>query len=605
MLIPRSLRRTTRLGGVAFLLCLFGVPGIAAAVETPDRLFREAETARLNNPEEFESSVNELMSRSQLLSLPQQEHLKYLLGWRSAYKGNYQEAVAELTPIANGAADYTIRFRAAATIVNVTALAKQYELAFTQLRNLLELLPKIKDLNAREQGLSVTAYLYNLIGERELALRYAKILKDENYDGRGLCTGGHLELQAIYKDRSMRVLPTKFQETIDACERANERVRANAVRLYLAKRLMDDGRFDDAIRLLSESYDGVLKLGSPQLTSDFEASLAQAYRQVGNTALARKFALYAVETAVKNEYTEQLVVAYRLLYLLAKEHGDTKSALDYHEKFAAADKGYVDDVSGRQLAYQRVQHEVVANKLQIETLNKQNQVLQLQRQLSDKAVENIRLYIVLLVVVLVFIVLWAYKTKRSQLHFMKLSRRDGLTGVVNRPHFIDLAERVLGHAESAKQDVCVVVCDLDHFKKINDTYGHAAGDSVLKQVSALFDKHLRKDDIFGRLGGEEFGVVLPECDGATAQQRCEQLRVALSKITVSDESDAATTSASFGISCTTTSQYELRQLLADADGALYQAKRSGRNRVVLFSRAVGTTRLSASADNAVAELTTA
>src|SRR5262249_29958284 len=134
---------------------------------------------------------------------------------------------------------------------------------------------------------------------------------------------------------------------------------------------------------------------------------------------------------------------YRVLYLVAKQQGDAKAALDYHEKFAAADKAYLDDITAQQLAYQRVKHEVTANKLQIETLNKQNQVLQLERKLDAKEIENVRLYVALLIVVLAFIAFWAYKTKRSQLHFMNLARRASLTEITNRQHFIELAEGAL------------------------------------------------------------------------------------------------------------------------------------------------------------------
>jgi diguanylate cyclase (GGDEF)-like protein len=89
-------------------------------------------------------------------------------------------------------------------------------------------------------------------------------------------------------------------------------------------------------------------------------------------------------------------------------------------------------------------------------------------------------------------------------------------------------------------------------------------------------------DIVGRLGGEEFGIVLVNCDIATAQERCEQLRLAFTTLTVPNGNDEMFTSASFGVTTTRLSGYELRLLLADADAALYQAKRSGRNRVVQY-----------------------
>src|SRR5262249_47185141 len=148
-----------------------------------------------------------------------------------------------------------------------------------------------------------------------------------------------------------------------------------------------------------------------------------------------------------------------------------KAALGFHEQYATADRGYMDDITARELAYDKVTHESIASHLQIAALTKQNQVLKLQKALGAEALENSRLYLALLVTILIFIALWAYRTKRSQLHFMNMSRLDGLTGISNRHHYISQAESALEDARQSQQDVCLVLCDLDHFKSINDRHG--------------------------------------------------------------------------------------------------------------------------------------
>jgi diguanylate cyclase (GGDEF)-like protein len=130
----------------------------------------------------------------------------------------------------------------------------------------------------------------------------------------------------------------------------------------------------------------------------------------------------------------------------------------------------------------------------------------------------------------------------------------------------------------------MILFDLDHFKLINDRYGHPTGDFVLKRTVSACKVHLDKNEIFGRFGGEEFGVLLPACGPEHARQRAEQLRVTIAGITAYQGSSKATVSASFGISTTSGSGHELGQLLAHADAALYEAKRTGRNRVVLFGQ---------------------
>jgi diguanylate cyclase (GGDEF)-like protein len=267
---------------------------------------------------------------------------------------------------------------------------------------------------------------------------------------------------------------------------------------------------------------------------------------------------------------------------VAKQQGEYERALAYHEKFAAADKGYLNDISARTLAFQMVSQQVQDKKRQIDALNDKNQVLQLKQQVDAKSAETDRLYILLLIAVLGSIALWAWKTKRSQLRFMKLARRDGLTGIFNRQHFFDAALASLKYCGKSARDACVIVIDLDNFKAVNDSYGHAAGDLVLKRAVAICKSHLRSIDIFGRLGGEEFGIVLPDCTLETAMQRAEQLRAAIVGLSSGDDSIDFPISASFGVAGTKASGYNLRQLLIDADGALYQAKREGRDRVVVF-----------------------
>ena len=159
------------------------------------------------------------------------------------------------------------------------------------------------------------------------------------------------------------------------------------------------------------------------------------------------------------------------------------------------------------------------------------------------------------------------------------SRRDGLTGIFNRPHFMELASSTLENCQVARQEVSLVLCDLDHFKEINDRYGHAEGDAVLKRMVTACQAHLRAADIFARVGGEEFCIMLPGCSAEDARERAEQLRIAISNAT---DKSRATISASMGVSATRPSGYELHQLMAHADTALYQAKRAGRDCVVVY-----------------------
>jgi diguanylate cyclase (GGDEF)-like protein/PAS domain S-box-containing protein len=158
---------------------------------------------------------------------------------------------------------------------------------------------------------------------------------------------------------------------------------------------------------------------------------------------------------------------------------------------------------------------------------------------------------------------------------------DGLTGVANRGHFLEMAARSIGAARRYQRQLSLLMLDVDRFKAINDTYGHAAGDATLVSLVKVCSHGLREGDLIGRLGGDEFAVLLPETAPAVAGQVAGRLRDALAAAAVSWEGERLPLEVSFGVASLGSQGDTLDALLARADEALYQAKRQGRNCVVL------------------------
>jgi diguanylate cyclase (GGDEF)-like protein len=163
----------------------------------------------------------------------------------------------------------------------------------------------------------------------------------------------------------------------------------------------------------------------------------------------------------------------------------------------------------------------------------------------------------------------------------ELSQVDGLTGLLNRRRLMELASTELERSRRYGSALALVSLDLDHFKKINDEHGHAAGDRVLKQVAALCREALRQGDLAGRIGGEEFVLVLPHVDADAAEHLAERLRSLFEhKLSVAP---GWPVTASFGVAVFAPGM-SLADLLQKADMALYQAKAAGRNRVVMWAQ---------------------
>ena len=157
----------------------------------------------------------------------------------------------------------------------------------------------------------------------------------------------------------------------------------------------------------------------------------------------------------------------------------------------------------------------------------------------------------------------------------ELATRDSLTGALNRGAFEQRLEAELARTSRSKTALALIVLDVDHFKRINDSLGHAAGDQALRALSSAVMAKKRRSDIFGRIGGEEFAIVLPDTAIAGAEAFAEGLRESLRP-----ELGGVTLTVSLGVTDVATADRSVRGMLHSADLALYAAKRGGRDRVV-------------------------
>ena len=163
----------------------------------------------------------------------------------------------------------------------------------------------------------------------------------------------------------------------------------------------------------------------------------------------------------------------------------------------------------------------------------------------------------------------------------RLTRLDGLTGLYSRTTFVEMSHRELGLAQRNGGDTVILLIDLDHFKQINDSWGHPAGDAVLRHVATVLQGAVRATDLVGRLGGEEFMVLLPNTSTSDGLALAEKLRQRLAQNPMQWNGDTITATMSVGVAGTSASEgRSFDHLYQAADHALYQAKQAGRNGVV-------------------------
>ena len=188
------------------------------------------------------------------------------------------------------------------------------------------------------------------------------------------------------------------------------------------------------------------------------------------------------------------------------------------------------------------------------------------------------IFLVIVVIVTAVIVIWRVIFLQNEL--TRLATTDYLTGIPNRRHFIELAERELKRSLRYGNHFVLAVVDLDLFKRINDTYGHHAGDVVLKEFGVICRMDLRDTDILGRIGGEEFAIMLPNISLSEAKDVIERIREDVENANVQiSKNSAIRFTASFGLSESNANTLDLDTIIKFADEALYQAKQTGRNKV--------------------------
>jgi two-component system, cell cycle response regulator len=161
----------------------------------------------------------------------------------------------------------------------------------------------------------------------------------------------------------------------------------------------------------------------------------------------------------------------------------------------------------------------------------------------------------------------------------RLTTIDGLTQVYNKRYFLETLEREIGRAQRYRRDLSLILFDIDHFKAINDTYGHLAGDHVLKQLAAALKGRIRREDMLSRYGGEEFAIILPEIDVDNARQFGEKIRRLIEQANFRFEDTQIPVTISVGIATISPDLQAPEDFVRVADENLYKAKMNGRNQV--------------------------
>lgn len=554
---------------------------VALAGTFHDALAR-ADAIRSSQPKRLSGLLSELDSRKSEATPAELRRLRLLHDYDATMRGDYGAALGDAIALFDQAPEPETKYRAGLLVANVAAVTRDFSIGLRYLERAMSLQSKVADPEIRQFGTGVAAVLYNQYGQYGLGLHYAQQLIDEAATPRNRCFARQLRLESLQGLGRSLDEEGDVQAALSDCVAQNEPIATNLIRDVLAQHWAAQGKRAQAIALLNASLAEVESTGYSRLIAEMHSLLAEYQLQEGNVDAAAHHAETVANLKGQDPRWLPSVTAHYVLYEIALRRGDYRAALDEYRKYAEADKARLDDIKAREYAFQLSRHELNQKNQSIALLKSQNQLLLLQQEVTKRSAWNTRLAMALLLVLVASVGYWGWRARRMHGSLRTLADTDGLTGLSNRRHFRARSEAALTLCQQRKRPVSVLLFDLDHFKQINDQCGHSSGDWVLREVARVGRLHCRENDLFGRIGGEEFAMTLVDCGLDDAMRIAEACRRAIAAIDANVAGCALPVAASIGVVGTKQSGYDYEALIAHADAAMYRSKVAGRNRVTLY-----------------------
>ncbi|PIP79028.1 MAG: hypothetical protein COW84_10380 [Gammaproteobacteria bacterium CG22_combo_CG10-13_8_21_14_all_40_8] len=565
-----------------YLLSLLITTCFAGNEVAIDSLLKQADDAKSAQVELFNSTLSLLKQSEPTFTPEQKAYYLYLEGYQSGYKGDIPTAINFYGAALNQAKNVDLIYRLHYSIANMYVMQRNWEQTFSQLTDALNIQQQVVSMDIKNQGLLVAALIYNQLGQYQSGLDYLLKINKDKQNSRTLCYLHQLEIEAKYKLDFITSTNVLIKQWADYCTAHQENLPSLFIQMYQAQMLLREKNYLEALVYIERLLPLVEKTRYDYLISEVYSTQSQVNFALSLWDSAVKNAQLTLQHAKSMEYTTPVVKAYQILYQVNESQQNYQAAFSYLQKYLEVEKGFSNEQSAKQLAYQRAKLEVLEKNYEIESLNQANSLLIIQEKLTQETAKNTRLFVYLMIAFTSSLVLWVYNLHKNQKRFKELAEKDGLTGLKNRRSFIESAENVISFCQLEQQPVCLIMFDLDKFKSINDQYGHPIGDWVLVKTAEAIKQQGRKYDITGRIGGEEFAIVLQSCDLKQGRLFAEQCRKAIESIDTSETNFKFQVSASFGVTISTISGYKYKQLMIDADLALYESKNNGRNRITIW-----------------------
>ncbi len=497
-----------------------------------------------------------------------------------ALSGQHDEALSMLDELLAGDLAPQQRLEVLATGANIGHEGRRFRKSFTYLDQALKLLDDARLRDGASKAYSVAAWILAHVGELQRAEELGRIavrLATTAGGATEICVARH-RLGSVLKERGeLENARSQIEAALEACRSAEDLVFTSHAEAQLGDLLRLEGSRERAAALFARAVDGLKYADYEAAWAETSVEFAVLEHERRNPDRVIELLAPALEALRVSRKWGCLADAHHMLAETAQMQGNYRSALEHFADAMQAREKQMRRINSRQIAFLQVQFDMRHTQHQLELAREQQRRQQLEE--SDRIQrERLRnaIYFAIALLVGILIVLLA-RAVRERRRYQSLSQRDALTALSNHTRFFELAQRTLQLSQQKKIPFTLVLADIDHFKRVNDQFGHQTGDEVLRRVSARLREHFGRHGIIGRIGGEEFGIALPGMDMARTEERLHAFQRSLAEARQDDPPIRIT--MSFGVAAPSDHE-SLAEIRERADRGLYQAKDEGRDRIV-------------------------
>lgn len=552
---------------------------IAQANNVEERL-REIERVNVTAPwQESATLVEALVAEGTRLDASQQYRLDLVRARNLALDDDHDAARTVVEDLLARESTPELRLRALSLGVNISTNSSDLTKAFTWIEEGLTLLDIVEDAQPRLLGMA--SYLYLRAGEERGALDYARralAAARALGESRGECLALSDLAHALRGANRFAQAEQMRYEQIAVCERVRDPVFVADGYRGVGQAMVQQGRPQEAVPWLRRAVEAFSEAGFVYGVRESRLYVAEALLNSGEDLTEAASILKELTPELEDiGHWPNIETAHLLSSRLRETQGDLREALEHLRRARQARMRIDEEARERRLSFLQVQFDTRLKEHQIALLDSERglQAAELEARRRAQWLQAVALVSLLLLAGMLAVLL--ERSRRQRRRFRSLSERDGLTGLSNHQHTRMVGQQAFDHALRELLPFTAIVADIDRFKRINDRFGHAAGDAVLRRLGELVREVFPPAAVKGRTGGEEF-TVLVEASAPQALFLVEELRRRIQPLSVFGH--RVEYCLSYGLCEANEHHTSLEELLRAADMALYQAKRSGRDRIV-------------------------